>query len=41
LNSKFHRSIYYHITLWKFFPLHFQQLREIEKNLKNAKALRI
>jgi len=27
LNLNFHRSIYYHITSFKFFPLHFQQLR--------------
>ena len=31
LNWKFHRSIYYSITVWKFFPLRFQQLRQTEK----------
>ena len=27
LNWKFHRSIYYSITIWKFFSLRFQQLK--------------
>ncbi len=31
LNWKFHRNIYYFITLSKFFPLHFQQLKQIDR----------
>ena len=38
LNWKFHRSIYYDITLWKFFSLRFQKLRQIQwaMNVQNT-----
>jgi len=34
LNSKFHRNIYYDITLSKFFTLRFQQLRQMIEKIK-------
>ena len=33
LNLNSHRTIYYSITVWKFFSLHFQKLKQLEWNL--------